>query len=75
MPGVSNDLTGANGDISALAEVNLDAIPDGIKVKTKSIRAKTGERVNVTQDAKEALHDIDKSIDTWKKLLACLGAD
>lgn len=60
--------------ISALSEVNHESIPTGLKVQVEAVRAKTGERVKVNREARQALADIDDSIDTYKRLMECLGS-
>ena len=61
-----------------LNEIDTPQIPEygeyeGIKVKVKGIREKTGEKVSYMEDAKTALEEVDSDIDKLYKVLECIG--
>jgi hypothetical protein len=57
---------------TATARVSLDAIPNDIEVDVQAIKSKSGERVSVKQNAREAVAELDESIDLYKRLMACI---
>jgi hypothetical protein len=57
---------------TATARVSLDAIPTDIEVDVQAIKSKSGERVSVKRNAREAVAKLDESIDLYKKLWACI---
>jgi hypothetical protein len=57
---------------TATARVSLDAIPSDIEVDVQAIKSKSGERVSVKQNAREAVAELDESIELYRKLWACI---
>ena len=50
-----------------------DAIPSDVQVEVEAIKRKTGERVKVKQNAKEAYQELESDAALYKQLLNCLG--
>lgn len=48
------------------------AIPNDIQVEVEAIKAKTGERVKVKKNARDAYVELDKDAKLYKKLIYCL---
>lgn len=57
---------------SLYKNTNRDAIPEDMEVDVRAVRLKTGERVAMKQNAKEAVADLQESASLYKKLLDCL---
>ena len=50
-----------------------DSIPADIEVEIEAIKSKTGERIKVKQNAREAYAELNTDASQYKKLLHCLG--
>lgn len=50
-----------------------ESIPNDIQVEVEAIKRKTGERVKVKQNARDAYVELDKDAKLYKQLINCLG--